>query len=69
MRKALNLYLLASLFISNFTLFAQPGGGGETEGGDPAPGAPIQNKLIYLAIVGIAFAFYMYNRNRKLKTA
>jgi hypothetical protein len=40
-------------------MFAQPGTGGDggLEGGDPAP-APINEKLIFLFITALAFAFY-----------
>ena len=53
--------------LSDFMLFAQPGdddGGGGLEGDDP-PAAPINGKLIWLAITGILFAFYYYNSQRK----
>jgi len=48
---------------------AQPGdddnnGGGGLEGTDPAP-APINTKLIYLAIVGIVYAIYTFRNSRK----
>lgn len=67
MRKLLKFYLLSFLFLSDFIAFAQPGdddGGGGLEGGDPQP-APINNKLILLAIIGIFFAVYTFRKNRK----
>jgi len=53
--------------LSDFIAFAQPGdddGGGGLEGGDPEP-APIDSKLILLAITGILFAVYSFRKNRK----
>lgn len=67
MRKLLKLYLLSFLFLSDFVAFAQPGdddGTGGLEGGDPQP-APINSKLILLAITGILFAVYTFRKNRK----
>ncbi len=61
------LYLLTFLLVSDFALFAQPGndnGGGDLEGDDP-PAAPINTKLIWLAIIGIMFAIYTFRKNRK----
>ena len=66
MRKFYKFYLLSFILLSDFVAFAQPGdddGGGGLEGGDPAP-APINGKLILLAIMGIIFVLYTY-RNKK----
>lgn len=66
----LKLYILSFLFLSDFVMFAQPGTGDEDgclECDDPPP-APINSKLFWLAVFGIAFAFYHF-RNRKNKTA
>ncbi len=68
MTKTKNLILLGLLFLYDFALFAQPGDDdeeGDLEGDDPLPGAPINSKLIYLMIIGIAFAWYTYKRNKK----
>ena len=67
MRKLFKFYILSFIFLSDFVAFAQPGdddGGGGLEGGDPQP-APINSKLILLAITGMLFVFYTYRKNRK----
>ena len=67
MRKFYKFYLLSFILLSDFVAFAQPGdddGGGGLEGGDPAP-APINGKLILLAIMGIIFVLYTYRNNKK----
>lgn len=71
MKKILKYYLFTFILISDFAVFAQLGpgdddGGGGTglEGGDPAP-APINSKLILLAIVGVCFAIYYFRKNKQ----
>jgi hypothetical protein len=67
MKNLLRFYLLTFIMLSDFVAFAQPGdddGGGGLEGGDPEP-APINSKLILLAITGILFVMYTFRRNRK----
>ena len=67
MRKFYKFYLLSFILLSDFVAFAQPGdddGGGGLEGDDPAP-APINGKLILLAIMGIIFVLYTYRNNKK----
>lgn len=69
MKNIYKFYLLTFVLLSDFVVFAQPGdddggGGGGLEGGDPAP-APINSKLIVLAIVGILFVMYTFRKNRK----
>ncbi|MDI1315946.1 hypothetical protein [Flavobacterium sp.] len=67
MRNLVKLYLVSFIFLSDFIAFAQPGdddGTGGLEGGDPQP-APIDSKLILLAIIGILFAVYSFRKNRK----
>ena len=64
MKSIYKIYILTFLLLSDFILFAQPGdddGGGGLEG-DDAPPAPIDGKLIWLAIVSILFAFYIFNK-------
>lgn len=66
----LKLYILGFVLFSDFLLFAQPGD--ESDGGDPlededAPQAPINGKLIWLALAGVLFALYVYKNNRKVK--
>ena len=66
MKNILKYYILAFVIVSDFAMYAQPGdddGGGGLEGGDPAP-APINGKLILIAIMGIIFVLYTY-RNKK----
>ena len=67
MKKFFRIYILSFILLSDFLIFAQPGdddGGGGLEGGDPQP-APINNKLILLAITGILFVVYTFNKNKK----
>lgn len=63
------LYILSFFLLSDYVLFAQPGDDtidpGDLEGDDPAP-VPINSKLILLVIVGIAFAVYKFNKNKKI---
>jgi hypothetical protein len=70
--------LLAFFLVSDFVAFAQEvereilggnpgegvGGGGGGLGTDD-PVAPINGELIYLAIIGLAFAFYAYRRTKR----
>lgn len=65
----MKLYLLAFFLISDFVLFAQTPGdddgtGGGLEGNDDPP-APINSKVIYLAVVGIAFAAYYFSSRKQ----
>jgi hypothetical protein len=69
MKKLLKLYLLSFILLSDFVAFAQPGdddggGGGGLEGGDPQP-APINGKIILLAIAGVLFVIYTFRKNRR----
>lgn len=69
--KLLSFYLLAFVLLSDFRLFAQDLGEESDEGNlqdDDAPQAPINGKLMLLAITGLAFAFYVYRRNQQAKT-
>ena len=66
----LKLYIIAFFFVGEFYSFAQPGTDnpdGDLEGTD-APPTPINAKLIYLAIIGIAFAFYFFAKRKEAKT-
>ena len=69
MKNLFKLYILSFVLLSDFVAFAQPGddddgGGGGLEGGDPEP-APINSKLIVLAILGLLFVLYTYRKNRR----
>lgn len=63
MKKTLNLFLLASFLFLDIAAFAQPGG--PDEGSDPAPGAPINSNIIWLAITGLLFAIYTFRKSKK----
>jgi len=70
----LKWYVFAFLMVSGFVMFAQDptNGSGIGEnvegGGDENPGvAPINAKLLLLAIVGISFAFYYYKKMQQEK--
>lgn len=65
----LRIYLLTVFLLSDFLLFAQdtPADNSDTgnlEGND-APQAPINGKLIWLAVAGLLFAIYTFRRNRQ----
>lgn len=69
MKNALKYYTLAFMLFLDFVAFAQTGpgdedGGGGLEGEDPAP-APVNGKLILLALVGVLFVIYTFRKNRK----
>ena len=66
MKNLLKFCLISFFMMSNIMVFAQPGngdGGGGTglEGGDPSP-APINSKLILLAISGVIYALYKFKK-------
>lgn len=63
----LKIYIFSFLFMTDFASFAQPGtddGGGGLEGDDPPP-APINTKLIFLAVFGILYAAYYFRNNKQ----
>jgi len=69
----LKLYMFLALFLSDFLMFAQddPGTDFEDENGDTGgsvedDAVPINSKLIFLALAGIAFAYYYYTQKKKL---
>ena len=69
MKRVFQIALIAFFLMHDFKLFAQGGPGddddnGDLEGSDP-PAAPINTKLIYLGIIGIMFAFYLFNKKTK----
>ncbi|MBC8882968.1 hypothetical protein H9X57_04930 [Flavobacterium piscinae] len=64
MKSIYKFYIVTFLLLSDFIMFAQPGdddGGGGLEG-DDTPVAPIDGKLIWLAMISILFAFYYLNK-------
>ncbi|HEY0091391.1 MAG TPA: hypothetical protein VGB43_02800 [Flavobacterium sp.] len=65
----LQLYIFITVLFSDFIMFAQGGPGDDDTGGgledDDAPQAPINGKLLWLAIAGILFAIYVYKTRRK----
>lgn len=67
MEKLLKFYLLSFVLLSDLMTYAQPGdddGGGGLEGGDPQP-APINGRLILLAIAGALFVIYSFRKREK----
>ena len=70
MKNILKFYFVTLLLLaSDFAAFAQGGpgdddGGGGLEGGDPQP-APINSKLILLAITGVLFVIYTFRKNKR----
>ena len=62
MKKLLKFYLLTFVLLSDFVAFAQiveP-----PDEGDPIP-APINGKMILLAIAGVCFVIYTFSKNKK----
>lgn len=61
------IYLFSFLLISDFVVLAQPGvddGSGGLEGNDPPP-APINSKLIWLALFGVVLAFNHFKTQKQ----
>jgi hypothetical protein len=69
MKRVFQIALIAFFLMHDFKLFAQGGPGDDDDNedleGDDLPAAPINTKLIYLGIIGIMFAFYLFNKKRK----
>ena len=65
MKRFYKFYLLAFLLLSDFVIYAQgdEDDNGDLEGGDPVP---VNSKLIFLLIFGIALAYVSYRRNKKI---
>lgn len=72
--KFLKIYLFMFVLFSDFILFAQdedPGTGFEDEEGGTGGSvedAPINGKLIWLAVIAVAFAFFYYRKNKAATT-
>jgi hypothetical protein len=61
----LKLTIFGLILLINFTSFAtSPDNQGEADTIED-PGAPINTRIIWLIIAGIAFAFYYYSTQRK----
>jgi hypothetical protein len=70
MKHLFRIYAVLFLLMADFKIFAQVGDDdedGELEGGDD-PAVPINGKIVFLAIVGILFAYYKYKTHQKLQT-
>jgi mannose/fructose/N-acetylgalactosamine-specific phosphotransferase system component IIC len=67
MKNLYKVFILAFVLTSDLMLFAQVGEDDGTGGlgGNDTPAAPINSKLIWLAIIGIAFAFYYFSTKRQ----
>jgi len=73
----LKWYMVAFLLVGDFVMFAQGPGddsgdnidddGVEGNDEDDTAGFPINSRLIWLAVVGVAFAFHYYKKNREQK--
>lgn len=72
-KKFLNACILSVMLLTDFVVFAgEPDDTGDGPGGvegDDAQAVPINGKLIWLLILGIAFAFYAYKNYRKSEQA
>ena len=62
----LKLYTTIFFILSNVLMFAQgdEDNNGDLEGNDPPP-VPINNKLILLIFVGLIYAVYVFDKQRK----
>ncbi len=63
----LTIPLVILFVLTDFVVFAQPGdddGSGGLEGNDPPP-APINTKLIWLAVIAIVYGFYSIKKYKK----
>jgi len=61
------ILIFSFVLLSDFMMYSQPGddtANGDLEGND-APAAPINGKIIILALAGIVFAVYSFKNNRK----
>ena len=67
--KLFNISLIIFFLLVDFVAFAQPGDDDGSPGGlegDDTPPAPINGKLVWLAIVAILYAFYSIRKNRRI---
>lgn len=65
--------LLVTFLFLDFIAFAQSGPGTDDESGgleeDDPVATPINGKLIWLAILGLAFAYYTYQKTRTVEVS
>lgn len=66
MKHLARFYILLFIFASDFKLFAQEPGDDDGGGMDEEDPVPINGKLIWLIIAGLAFAFYYFKKYRKV---
>lgn len=62
------IYLLGFFILSDFIVFAQAPGSNNDTGNledEETPQAPINGKIVWLLILGIAYAAYSYKKHRK----
>ena len=73
----LKYYIVAFYFCSTFMMFAQDPGSGSNDGGiddsgmaDTSPGAPIDDYVWLLALVGLVFVFVKFRsiQNKKINS-
>lgn len=55
---------IAFVLFSDFAIYAQGLPDGD-EGGDPSP-APINAKLILLAVLGVVYILYIFRKNKRI---
>lgn len=68
--KTLKIFLVFTFLLIDFVSFANPAEDDESNNlnGDDPVAAPINGKLIWLAILGIAFAYYSFKKKRLLES-
>jgi len=61
------VYYLSFFLLSDFLLFAQPGGNNDTDNleDDDTPAAPVNGKIVWLLALAIIYAAYTYKKHRK----
>jgi hypothetical protein len=66
MKHLVRIYTILFVLFVDFTMIAQIGPGDDDGGGDlEGPDAPINGQIIWLVLIGIAFAFYFLKKYRK----
>ena len=69
--KLLKIYIFVVILLTDFIMFADddPGTGFEDEGGDTdgsvEDAAPINGKLLWLAVAGIAFIYFNFRKRQQ----